>query len=119
MEIGGTRQIFPPGGAAAMPMVIGGVAGVRRAFVICASTVLRGICMIAAMSSIDRPWGKISDVNRRPNSTPYLTPPGLLWDMVARNTGLMHCSKYGVYSITSSARASSVGARRGRALCRF
>ena len=45
MEIGGTRQIFPPGGAAAMPMVIGGVTGVRRAFVICASTVLRGICM--------------------------------------------------------------------------
>ena len=26
MEIGGTRQIFPPGGAAAMPMVIGGSA---------------------------------------------------------------------------------------------
>ena len=58
MEIGGTRQIiFPPGGAAAMPMVTGGVAGVRRAFVICASTGLCGICMIAAMSSIDRPWG--------------------------------------------------------------
>jgi hypothetical protein len=35
MEIGGARQIVPPGGAAAMPMVIGGVAGVRRAFVIC------------------------------------------------------------------------------------
>ena len=76
MEIGGTRQIFPPGGAAAMPMVIGGVAGVGRAFVICASTVLRGICMIAAMSSIDRPWGKISDVNRRPNLTPYRRPCG-------------------------------------------